>query len=40
VPWGVIGAVVVVVFLGCLLAVVLPARRASRASVVASIRYE
>jgi putative ABC transport system permease protein len=40
VPWAVIGAVVVVVFLGCLLAVVLPARRASRASVVASIRYE
>ena len=40
VPWGVIGAVVGAVFLGCLLSVVVPARRASRASVVASIRYE
>jgi putative ABC transport system permease protein len=40
VPWGVIGAVVVAVFFGSLLAVVVPARRASRASVVASIRYE
>jgi putative ABC transport system permease protein len=40
VPWTVIGAVVLAVFAGCLLAVVVPARRAARASVVASIRYE
>jgi ABC-type lipoprotein release transport system permease subunit len=36
----VILAVVVAVFVGCLLAVVVPARKAARASVVASIRYE
>jgi putative ABC transport system permease protein len=39
-PWQVILAVVAVAVVGSLLAVVVPARRASGASVVASLRYE
>ncbi|MGB2938810.1 MAG: FtsX-like permease family protein [Candidatus Dormiibacterota bacterium] len=39
-PWNVIVAVVLIATVGSLLAVILPARRASRASVVASLRYE
>jgi putative ABC transport system permease protein len=39
-PWRVIIAVVVVAFLGSLLAVALPARRAASASVVTALRYE
>jgi putative ABC transport system permease protein len=40
VPWSVIAAVIVVAVVGSLLAVVLPARRAASASVIASLRYE
>jgi putative ABC transport system permease protein len=40
VPWNVIAGVLLVATIGSLLAVILPARRASRASVVASLRYE
>ena len=40
VPWNVIVGVLLVATIGSLLAVILPARRASRASVVASLRYE
>ncbi|MFN2465844.1 MAG: FtsX-like permease family protein [Candidatus Dormibacteria bacterium] len=40
VPWSVIGLVIVASVVGALLAVALPARRASRTSVVAAIRYE
>jgi putative ABC transport system permease protein len=40
VPWAVIAAVIVVALMGSLLAVVLPARRAASASVIASLRYE
>jgi putative ABC transport system permease protein len=39
-PWEVVVGVLVIVTAGSLLAVVLPARRAARASVVASLRYE
>jgi putative ABC transport system permease protein len=39
-PWPVIVAVIVVALGGSLLAVVLPARRAASASVIASLRYE
>ena len=39
-PWSVIAAVIVVALVGSLLAVVLPARRAATASVIASLRYE
>ena len=40
VPWGVMFLVVVASVFGAVLAVLLPARRASRTSVVAAIRYE
>jgi putative ABC transport system permease protein len=40
VPWAVIAAVIVVALAGSLLAVVLPARRAASASVIAALRYE
>jgi putative ABC transport system permease protein len=39
-PWNVIVGVLLIATVGSLLAVILPARRASRASVVASLRYE
>ena len=39
-PWNVILGVLLIATVGSLLAVILPARRASRASVVASLRYE
>jgi putative ABC transport system permease protein len=39
-PWEVVAGVLLIATAGSLLAVVLPARRASRASVVASLRYE
>jgi putative ABC transport system permease protein len=39
-PWNVIVGVVLIATAGSLMAVLLPARRASRASVVASLRYE
>jgi putative ABC transport system permease protein len=40
VPWNVIVGVLLVAVAGSLLAVIVPARRASRASVVGSLRYE